>query len=160
MSRYDPYYSILDESITLYSNMLDFEKSKYQVIVHKDITQLEEMLKVEQAMVMKASLLEKNRSSLQTELGDDGLTLLEMANKAQPADKERLLSYRQKLLGILEEIKAVNAKSMELIELRLKNTESTLERSGYIQDMHTYSKTGAPAENNAGINKSLITKKV
>ncbi len=160
MSRYDPFYSMLEESIVLYSNMLDFEKSKYQVIVQKDITQLEEMLKVEQAMIMKASVLEKNRSSLQTQLGEEGLTLLEMAQAAQPDDKERLLSYRQNLLTMLESIKEINAKSLQLVELRLKNSEATLERSGYIQDLHTYDGTGTVSENNAGINKSLITKNV
>ncbi len=160
MSRYDPFYSMLEESIVLYSNMLDFEKSKYQVIVQKDITQLEEMLKVEQAMIMKASVLEKNRSSLQTQLGEEGLTLLEMAQAAQPDDKERLLSYRQNLLGMLESIKEINAKSLQLVELRLKNSEATLERSGYIQDLHTYDGTGTVSDNNAGINKSLITKNV
>ncbi len=160
MSRYDPFYSMLEESIVLYSNMLDFEKSKYQVIVQKDITQLEEMLKVEQAMIMKASVLEKNRSSLQTQLGEEGLTLLEMAQAAQPDDKERLLSYRQNLLGMLESIKEINAKSLQLVELRLKNSEATLERSGYIQDLHTYDGTGTVSDNNAGINKSLVTKNV
>lgn len=160
MSRYDPFYSMLEESIVLYSNMLDFEKSKYQVIVQKDITQLEEMLKVEQAMIMKASVLEKNRSGLQTQLGEEGLTLLEMAQAAQPDDKERLLSYRQNLLGMLESIKEINAKSLQLVELRLKNSEATLERSGYIQDLHTYDGTGTVSDNNAGINKSLITKNV
>ncbi len=160
MSRYDPFYSILEESIVLYSNMLDFEKSKYQVIVQKDITQLEEMLKVEQAMIMKASVLEKKRTGLQTQLGEEGLTLLEMAEAAQPEDKERLLTYRSKLLEMLESIKEINAKSLQLVDLRLKNTEATLERSGYIQDLHTYDGTGAVSENNAGINKSLITKNV
>lgn len=160
MSRYDSFYLMLEESIVLYTNMLDFEKSKYQVIVQKDITQLEEMLKVEQAMIMKASVLEKNRSSLQTQLGEEGLTLLEMAQAAQPDDKERLLSYRQNLLGMLESIKEINAKSLQLVELRLKNSEATLERSGYIQDLHTYDGTGTVSDNNAGINKSLITKNV
>ncbi len=160
MSKLTPFYSILDESVTFYSNMLDFEHSKYQVIVQKDVAQLEEMLKVEQAMIMKAGVLEKNRTAAQAQLGKKGLTLLEMADSVQASDRKLLLGYREKLLDVLQEIKNVNAKSMQLLELRLKNTEAALERSGYIQDMHTYNQTGIPTQNDAGINKNLITKSV
>ncbi|MFA9380356.1 MAG: flagellar protein FlgN [Acetanaerobacterium sp.] len=160
MSEYDSFYTILDECVTLYTNMLNFENAKYQVIIHKDITQLEEMLKVEQAMIMQASVLEKERASAQTTLGVDAYTLLEMAESGRPAERERLLSYRDRLLKVLQDIKGVNAKSMQLIELRLKDTEARLEQSGYIQDLHTYDGTGTATENNAGINKNLITKSV
>lgn len=160
MSTYTPYYSVLDESVALYGNMLEFEKSKYQVLLQKDVAQLEEMLKVEQAMIMRADVLEKKRSGLQKALGQDGLTLLELADTAQAQDKTKLLSYRTELLSLLENIKKLNAQSMELVKIRLNKAQVSLEHSGYVQDMHTYDGTGTVTGGNAGIQKNIVTKNV
>ncbi len=160
MSKLDVFYPVLDDCIALYTNMLEFENSKYTVIVQKDITSLEEMLKVEQALIMKSGVLEKRRVSTQAELGFDGYTLLEMAEQLDTDNRSRLLIYREKLLEQLNAIKSVNSKSMQILNDRLRTTERRLELSGYVQDMHTYNGAGTVAENNDGINKSLISKSI
>ncbi len=160
MNKLDVFYPVLDDCIALYTNMLEFENSKYTVIVQKDITSLEEMLKVEQALIMKSGVLEKRRVSTQAELGFDGYTLLEMAEQLDTDNRSRLLTYREKLLEQLNAIKSVNSKSMQILNDRLRTTERRLELSGYVQDMHTYNGAGTVAENNAGINKSLISKSI
>ena len=160
MSKFDVFYPVLDECLVFYENMLEFENNKYDVIVRKDIPQLEAMLKIEQAMIMQSNALERHRIEMQNNLGYDGYTLLEMAEQSNGEDCEKLKSYREKLLKALYEIKSINGKSMELIETRLRTSEKRLELSGYVQDMHTYDGTGAVSENNAGINKSLVTKSV
>lgn len=160
MSKFDVFYPVLDECLAFYRNMLEFESNKYNVIVQKDIPKLEAMLKTEQAMIMQSNALERRRIDMQNNLGYDGYTLLEMAERSDGEDCKRLSSYREGLLNALYEIKNINGKSMELIETRLRTSEKRLEISGYIQDMHTYDGTGAVSENNAGINKNLVTKSV
>ena len=160
MSKFDVFYPVLDECLAFYRNMLEFESNKYNVIVQKDTPQLEEMLKREQAMIMQSNALERRRVEMQNNLGFEGSTLLEMANHAGGEDGERLNSYRERLLKALDDIKNINGKSMELIEIRLRTSERRLEHSGYVQDMHTYDGTGTVSENNAGINKNLVTKSV
>ncbi len=160
MNRLTPFFTILEECVAFYREMLNFENVKHRAIVYKDTPQLEAIIKVEQAFIMRADLLEKKRLSAQAELGSDGFTLLEMAERLAQEERDRLLAYRKDLLAILQDIKEINKKSMQLLDVRLKDSEKRLESSGYIQDMHTYNSTGVAAPRNAGINKSLLAKSI
>lgn len=153
-------FDVLDKCIVLYTNMFNFEHNKYAVIADKDIIQLEDMLKLEQSFVMRSAALEKQRISVQDKLGYNGLTLIEVAGKFTGEINEKLLNYREKLLELLTGIKDINKKSMQLVEVRLRSTEKQLEKSGYIQDIHTYDSDGTMSPSTAAINKSLVTKTI
>jgi len=117
---------ILKKEHDCYKDLLEFSKSKKNVIIEGKVSELDKMVKLEQGMIWNIGQLEKQReqevSKLCSVLGIKGeqLTISELSEALQPEHKKELQKVQEELSKLLAELKTVNDLNGQLLEQSLE----------------------------------------
>ena len=114
---------VLDRECTLYEQLLGLSSRKTAIIVSGDLKALAEITDEEQCVVAKIQRLEKERivameniaSVLNTDVNSLKLTDLITILEKRPQDQKNLAVQKDRLVGVLGNVKRVNGQNQELL---------------------------------------------
>lgn len=119
------FLNILKEEQNICKDLLKISKSKTQAIKENDIRGIDSLVKVESALVMKFSALERNRNSLcesmRESLGLSGadFNMTELKTKTTSGNYRDIDDLQRDLKRILDELQEVGRLNDTLIKSRL-----------------------------------------
>lgn len=123
---------ILDDEYKIYEEILGVSKQKTQIIVEGKVSELDQMVKVEQALVMQISKIEKKRADLfdklsqHTNLDKNNWNITELKKIATPEQQTRLQKYQEGMIGMVSELNHFNQLNSKLISNSLDFIEFSL----------------------------------
>lgn len=134
MADYNSIINFLNEYIKHYKELLSFENAKLNLVMSGKVSELNDSLSKEQALVMKGNSLESKRVALMEKEGLGGLSLSEIINKAPQQYKTQLTEKKEQLSKYIFEIKRINESSMNSVNEKLDTINKRLRNT----DINTY----------------------
>jgi flagellar biosynthesis/type III secretory pathway chaperone len=116
----------LDRETRVYSSILKMSKDKTRLIVEGRVSELENIVKLEQTFLMQLGRLDNERSSLIEKLaGEFGissseLTISALQGKIDAAQADELHKCQTNMTGIIDELKGTNELNSRLIKNSLE----------------------------------------
>lgn len=155
MGRMDSLYSILEESLKLYSDFTKVEYEKYDAIVKEDIDKLDEIISKEQVFYLKTKGLEQKRDKIIDSLNMKDKTFKEIIEMCEEEDSIRLNILYDKLSKSLANFKDINLECKTLINVRLHKIDTASSKLG--EKDNTYSNIESKKSN---LNSHIVYKKI
>lgn len=118
----DELIGILNKEAALYEDVLKLSKNKTGIIVEGKVSELENIVKLEQSMILQMGKLEDVRESLVEKLskhlnaGPAEQTVTQLSKLLQKENSSRLNACQQKLTKVLGELKDTNGLNSRLIK--------------------------------------------
>ena len=114
---------VLDKECTMYEELLGLSSRKTAIIISGDLKALAEITDEEQCVVAKIQRLEKERivameniaSVLNTDVNSLKLTDLITILEKRPVDQRNLAVQRDRLVGVVDNVRRVNGQNQELL---------------------------------------------
>ncbi|MDK2799520.1 MAG: hypothetical protein PWP27_1912 [Clostridiales bacterium] len=125
-------FEVLVQQIRVYENILKLAKEKTDIVVAGKITELENLVKLEQALVVQIGRLEQQREEVVDEIAavlninKQDVTMSSLTEYLDVLQKEKLKNYQQKLTNILDELKNTNELNAKLIKQALEYVEFSI----------------------------------
>jgi len=113
---------IIGKEAEIYETLLRLSREKTDVVVKGKVTELENITKVEQSMILQLARLEESRENivekLSEELGMDAESItVTQLEKVLPKDQSKeLAEYQEKMTGIFRDLKNSNELNARLIK--------------------------------------------
>ena len=113
----------LDKECTKYEKLLGLSSRKTAIIVSGDLKALAEITDEEQCVIGEIQRLDKERqvameniaSVLNTDVNSLKLTDLIMILEKRPVDQKNLAVQRDRMVGVVENVRRVNSQNQELL---------------------------------------------
>lgn len=115
---YNSLQALMEEDISHYQDLVQFETEKLELIRNDDVQKLEKAIAREQALVMRTNMLEKKRLALMK--GRETQTFREIIAEAPPEWKKKLQQQYDALSKNILLIKQLNDAAQDLVSRRLK----------------------------------------
>jgi len=125
--------NLLQEQKAVLESMLELAKEERQIIISGESAKLENVIRLELKELNKLGAIEKKRLALHSviaqELGlqDDEITVSNIADRADPDERDAIRKLQTELMPIIEEHTAVNMENRELIKAHMEYSETILE---------------------------------
>lgn len=110
---------VIEQLVELFDRMIPLEQSKLDAVSHNQISQLEDIIKKEQAEIMVLRGLDQKRERTQEELGWKGLTFQEILKKLPEEQKADLQKLFDELAGRVKSFQSVTESSKTMMEVNL-----------------------------------------
>ncbi len=113
---------ILEREIRIYEELLKVSKDKTEIIVQGKVTELDNITKIEQVLVLNMGKLEAFREKVVNDLSQElrtnpwDLTISELFQYLDRNQTQRFEEYKTKLLNTINEIKTINELNSKLIQ--------------------------------------------
>lgn len=123
---------LLEHESKVYEDILRLSKDKTNIIVKGKVSGLENIVKLEQALVLQVSRIDKQREQLVVEFvheirsGENNLSISDLKKYANQEHGRRLEEYQSKMNGLVKELNHVNQLNSKLIKNSLDFIEFTL----------------------------------
>lgn len=119
------YINLVNECLQQCNVLLNAERSKRQSLLHNNLEEMDAMLKVQQAEIMKLNNLEQKRMEAQKQAGYGDMTAEEIIKKLEnsPEELEAILPLFTQLKLVAAEIMEQNRASLKLVNGQLKIME-------------------------------------
>ncbi|MEO4054171.1 flagellar protein FlgN [Solibacillus sp. CAU 1738] len=126
--------AMLEKLERMHKSLLELAYKKTEIIKSNDMSELDQILKNEQAHIAAIDTLEQQRQLMVTDyLRANGLaytdkpTVAELIDAATKSDKEALIALRERLLSLVTELKMQNDLNQKLVFQSLQFVNLTLE---------------------------------
>lgn len=147
--------TLLKEEIEILKGLEEITYKKTDIIVHNQVADLEEMIKLEEDLINSLGNKEKEREGLLDSWGlESKMTVSQLVEKL-PSGQEELDRLREELLLILSNIQERNKVNNELIMDNLHWLDFNMNLVYNVQTPSTYGKENKPQGGN-----SLFDRKV
>jgi len=156
--------SLLNRQMELYQSLVEMSDRKQQVLVKGDLKELESIIKAEQALLWQAGKLEESRLALQGEMASaaglkpEELNLSKLAELAGEPFASRYRALQGCMVGLMDQLGAINKLNMELIEQSLSYINFSLELLSGAEAGDTYTPAGKSPSRKVGT--KLLDRKV
>ncbi|NTV89040.1 MAG: flagellar protein FlgN [Clostridiales bacterium] len=128
----DRLIDVVDREAGIYSDILKISENKTNIIVEGKVSELENLISLEQSMIVRMGKLEDEREALveklarQLQVEPADITVSSLREKLGTDHAERLDGSRSKLLGVMEKVKEVNGLNNKLIKNSLDYIEFSI----------------------------------
>ena len=125
--------ALLQEQKEVLGNMLELSKEERHILINGEADKLENVIRLEFKELNKLGAVERKRLALHkviaAELGlqDDEITVSNIADKAQPDERDAIRKLQNELMQLIEEHTALNLENRELIKSHVEYSETMLE---------------------------------
>jgi len=125
--------ALLQEQKAVLMNLLELSKEERQIIIKAESDKLEDVIRLELRELSKLGTIEKKRMELHktiaAELGlaEDQITVTNIAEKAEPDERDAIRKLQTELMPLIEEHAALNAENRELIKQHIEYSNVMLE---------------------------------
>jgi len=120
------FYKIMEEIMNLVDSVIALENQKLDAIASNDISELDRIMKEEQAIILQFRGLEKKRDKIQDDLGLSSLTFREMIDKDTLSNSKELAKLYQQMNEKMKEVKTVTDCTKKYIELHLHSLDTLI----------------------------------
>lgn len=120
--------SVLEQEHRVYENILRLSKQKTDIIVEGKVSELDNIVKLEQVLVTQISRIEDQREKLLSEILPDkkGINISELKDYADKEGKQKLEVFQKKLEKVINELRNANQLNAKLIQNSLEYIEFSL----------------------------------
>jgi flagellar biosynthesis/type III secretory pathway chaperone len=120
--------SVLEQEYKVYEEILKLSKKKTDIIVEGRIAELDNVVKLEQALVAQISRIDTQRELVLNEIVPEkkDINISELKSYADEAQKKSLEEYQKKLTQLIDEMKHVNQLNAKLINNSLEYIDFSL----------------------------------
>lgn len=132
MQQVDNLVKVLEQQADIYNLLLVKSKEKTDVIVNGKVDELDKITKLESSLVTDIAKLEREREALVNKIAEEmnvpseQLTMSELIKRLDKSDAEKLEKLRDRISGILNELKHANELNSRLIKNSLEYVEFSL----------------------------------
>jgi len=122
---FDRLSEIIDKEKSIYDGILELARKKTDVIVEGKVSELEEITKLEQSMILKLGKLEEEREQVVSEIARQnqaeasGLTLEILVKMAPEPCSKKLRESGKNLENVIKELSKTNTLNSKLIKSSL-----------------------------------------
>lgn len=123
---------VLEQEISLYENVLELSEKKTKVLVEGKVAELDNITKVEQALILKIRKLDGVREKIISEIADElkmlpgDITLTKLMKHLGKEDAKRFKAMQEKITGIMEKLRNTNELNEKLIRNSLEYIDFSL----------------------------------
>lgn len=113
---------VLDQEAKIYDDILEISKNKTDIIIKGKVSELENITKLEQSLILRMGKLETLRETLVTEISSiiginpSNMTVSELAKHLDINQAKRLNGYKEHMTSIIKEIREANEINTKLIK--------------------------------------------
>lgn len=124
--------AVLDKEADIYKDILEISKNKTNIVVKGKVTELENIVKLEQTLVIKMGQLEGIREELigkiseQLAIEPSEVTVTQLSQILKADEAEGLKKVHKKLSEVLTELKSTNQLNTKLIKNSLDYIDFSL----------------------------------
>ncbi len=128
----DKLLEVLEQEYKVYEDILRLSKDKTNIIVEGKVSELDNIVKLEQALVMQIARIDQKREEIlqqicnETDSGEKTMNISEIKKHTSEAQSKRLEEYQGKMLGIVDELGHINKLNSKLIQNSLEFIEFSL----------------------------------
>ena len=125
-------FDVLGEETRVYEKILQLSKEKKDIVIEGKVSELEEITKNEQTLVIKLGKLEILRESCVEEIAEQlnikpsELTISELSEHLNEENAKKLIECKNKLEDVLKELKEINQLNSKLIKNSLDYIDFSL----------------------------------
>lgn len=112
--------------MNLVDSVITIENQKLDAIASNDISELDRIMKEEQAIILQLRGLEKKRDRIQDDLGLSSLTFREMIDRNTLSNSKELATLYQQMNEKMKEVKTVTDCTKKYIELHLHGLDTLI----------------------------------
>lgn len=118
----DKLFEILKKEIEIYGSLEQISSRKTDIIVEGKVSELENIVKLEQSMVVKIAKLEDKREQIVNQLSEQlniqssEVTISELVKYLGDEQAEKLKSFQDKMVSTLNKLKDANQLNSKLIK--------------------------------------------
>lgn len=118
--------NVLEQEAAVYDDLLKISREKTRIIVKNKVTELEQMVKLEQALIFKVGRLEDERDKLVARIVEHlniqtkNVSITGLLEHISGEESGKLATAREKLLKTIDELKTVNEQNSKLIKNSLE----------------------------------------
>lgn len=140
--------NIIAKQTEIYQKLLELAMQKTDVLIAGDTDALDTIVKKEEAAMKKLSILESARENVVREyarahaLSPGGLTISEIAAKADDMDKKELSALADELRTVLAALSDINVRNRSLIDTHLRYSAFCVEMLTGMNASGVYTSTG------------------
>ncbi|MFZ5986024.1 MAG: flagellar protein FlgN [Bacillota bacterium] len=145
--------NVLDQEARIYEDILKISKNKTDIIIKGKVSELENITKLEQSLILKMGKLENIRESLVGEISallninPSEITVSELLKYLDNDQAKRLQAYRDSMADMLKELKNTNELNSKLIKNSIDYIDFSINILSNTQtDGNNYSKSGQVRE--------------
>jgi len=126
------FIQILEDENKIYQEILKLSKRKTEIVIEGKVSELEHIVKLEQALVLQISRIEKSRNefflkfSQEINFNKKTWNVSQLKKIAAPEQVKRLEKYQEGMASILSELDQVNQLNSKLIANSLEFIEFSL----------------------------------
>ncbi len=128
----DKLLEILEQEYTVYEDILRLSKDKTNTIIEGKVSELDNIVKLEQALVMQIARIDEKREEVllqicnETNAGEKTMNISEIRKHTTEVQSKRLEEYQKRMLGIVNELGHINKLNSKLIQNSLEFIEFSL----------------------------------
>lgn len=148
--------NVLNSEAKIYDDILKISKNKTNIIVEGKVSELENIVKLEQSLVLQMSKLENERENLINKISRDigikpeDLTITDLVKYTGESQRNILKSQQENMLKVIKDLSDTNNLNSKLIKNSLEYINFSL---------NLYANTGN-ADNNYNVSGSTSDKSV
>jgi len=146
--------NVLDLEAKSYEDILIISKNKTKIIISGKVNELESIVMLEQALILKMAKLEDDRERLAEEVSEEiglkpsDITVSELLRHVQGAQAEKLKNFKVDLLKTVNELKSTYELNTKLIKNSLEVINFSINLfSNVCVGNNNYGSTGEASQN-------------
>jgi hypothetical protein len=145
--------------LSFYRDFLQLETEKYEVLLNNRLSLLDNLLRKEQAFVLKSKGLEQERRPLMERTQTPDAVFRDILPQFAPGKREQAQEIYDSLAEILLRMKKINSKCNSLTEIKMRQAKKAAEELKHNpelkQTIGSLSGAGETAETNGFLSKKI-----
>lgn len=158
MNHTDKFYAYLKELDESYTSLADLLRQKLAAVTRNDLVRLDEIIKDEQAYILKARGFDQNLQTHRDRLGLKGDNLAQVIEELPQEHRDSFRRLHKRLKTTLDEVQALNKKCQGEIEDRLYVLDRSIKELDKAENA-TYRQSGE-SNNAPGPGAGMFSKSV
>ncbi|MBS4178276.1 flagellar protein FlgN [Lederbergia citrea] len=151
----------MEKLLALHNQLHETAVEKTKAIHNNDVQELNRIFREEQKYVAAIQVADKKRQQAVALLsnGNVEVTISDIIDMLEGSDREQLTELQVKLLGVLTELKEVNALNQQLLTYSLQFVNMNLDLLAPEPELPNYSKTQSENNDHPNTGRSIFDSK-
>ncbi len=123
MSAFEEYYGFMEKFISFYIEAQKCELEKFDALMSCELPRIQDAMNNYQSVIKKAQSYEDERIELCKRLGFENMAFSEVLRHFEGEEKTKLTEQKNRLTSIIKNIKYLNKRSMDFVNVQLGEIE-------------------------------------
>ena len=123
MSAFEEYYGFMERFISFYIEAQKCELEKFDALMSCELPRIQDAMNNYQSVIKKAQSYEDERIELCKRLGFENMAFSEVLRHFEGEEKTKLTEQKNRLTSIIKNIKYLNKRSMDFVNVQLGEIE-------------------------------------